>query len=173
MNVSPAPHLRQAMDYAIRTAKDPNVEEMQQLAARRFLKDLESNTWDFRPALPEFVIRIITGLFCFAQGERMDGTPLRGEPMELMPWHVFCIYNVCGFYLKRTQIRRFTEAVIGNQQCGISTSTSSVGVQFGHFAFAAGISPAMQAAVRSCSLERSAPPNHAGTSFASSSWLQL
>ena len=110
LGLSPAPHFPAAMDYAIRTAKDPNVEEMQQLAARRFLRDLDSNQWDFRPALAEFVIEIITGLFTFSQGERMDGTPLRGEPMELMPWHLFCIYNVCGFFLKGTQIRRFQEA---------------------------------------------------------------
>lgn len=110
MSLSPAPHLPAVMEYARKTAKDPNVEEMQQLGARRFLADLDSNKWDFRPALPEFVIQIITGLFSFSQGERMDGTPLRGEPMELMPWHLFCIYNVCGFYIKRTQIRRFTEA---------------------------------------------------------------
>lgn len=110
MSVSPAPHFPAVMDYARKTAKDSNVEEMQQLGARRFLNDLDSNKWDFRPALPEFVIQIITGLFSFSQGERMDGTPLRGEPMELMPWHLFCIYNVCGFYLKRSQIRRFTEA---------------------------------------------------------------
>jgi len=110
MSVSHAPHFPAVMEYARKTAKDPNVEEMQQLGARRFLDDLDSNKWDFRPALPEFVIQIITGLFSFSQGERMDGTPLRGEPMELMPWHLFCIYNVCGFYLKRSQIRRFTEA---------------------------------------------------------------
>lgn len=110
MSVSPAPHFPAVMEYARKTAKDPNVEEMQQLGARRFLNDLDSNRWDFRPALPEFVIQIITGLFSFSQGERMDGTPLRDEPMELMPWHLFCIYNVCGFYLKRSQIRRFTEA---------------------------------------------------------------
>ena len=110
MSVSPAPHLPAVMEYARKTAKDPNVEEMQQLSARRFLADLDSNRWDFRPALPEFVIEIITGLFSFSQGERLDGTPLRGEPMELMPWHLFCIYNVCGFYLKGTQIRRFTES---------------------------------------------------------------
>lgn len=110
MSLSHAPHFPAVMEYARKTAKDPNVEEMQQLSARRFLNDLDSNKWDFRPALPEFVIQIITGLFSFSQGERMDGTPLRGEPMELMPWHLFCIYNVCGFYLKRSQIRRFTEA---------------------------------------------------------------
>ena len=105
-----APHLPAVMAYARTTAKDPNVEELQQLAARRFLDDLDSNRWDFRPALAEFCIELMTGLFMFSQGERIDGTPLRGQPMELMPWHLFCIYNVCGFFEKGTQIRRFTEA---------------------------------------------------------------
>ena len=105
-----SPHFPAVLDYAKRTAEDSGIEELQRLGAKRFLEDLRDPRWEFRPALPEFVIEIITGLFCFAQGERLDGTPLRGEPMELMPWHLFCIYNVCGFYLPGTQIRRYTEA---------------------------------------------------------------
>ena len=30
----------------------------------------------FRAALPEFCVEIMTGLFAFSQGERLDGTPL-------------------------------------------------------------------------------------------------
>ena len=105
-----APHFPAVLDYATRTAEDQGVEELQRLGAQRFLRDLRDPKWNFRPALPEFCIEIITGLFCFAQGERIDGTPLRGHPMELMPWHLFCIYNVCGFYQAGTDIRRFTEA---------------------------------------------------------------
>ena len=106
------PHLRQVLDYAAATAADPGIEELQRLGARRFLADLRSGRWDFRPQLPEWVIDIVTGLFCFSQGERLDGHPLRGEPFELMPWHLFTIYNVCGFFQPGTQIRRFTEANI-------------------------------------------------------------
>ena len=43
MSLSPAPHFPAVMEYARKTAKDPNVEEMQQLGARRFLNDLGSN----------------------------------------------------------------------------------------------------------------------------------
>ena len=107
-----APHLRQVITWAAKTAADPGIEEMQRLGADRFLSDLESGRWDFRPQLPEFVIDLVTGLFCFSQGERLDGHPLRGEPFELMPWHLFTIYNVCGFFNKGTEIRRFTEANI-------------------------------------------------------------
>ena len=107
-----APHLEQVLRYARQIADDDGIEELQRLGCRRFLDDLDSGRWDFRPALPEFCLEIMTGLFSFAQGERMDGTPLRGQPLELMPWHVYCTYAICGFYLPGTQIRRFTEADI-------------------------------------------------------------
>lgn len=107
-----APHLRQVITWAAKTAADPGIEEMQRLGAKRFLADLISARWDFRPQLAEWVIDIVTGLFSFSQGERLDGHPLRGEPFELMPWHLFVIYNVCGFYVPGTQIRRFAEANI-------------------------------------------------------------
>lgn len=110
--MSKAPHLREAIAYAQHVANDPGIEELQRLGCQRFLDDLRGGRWDFRPALPEFCIEIMTGLFSFAQGERLDGSPLRGEPLELMPWHVYAIYAICGFYEKGTQIRRFTEADI-------------------------------------------------------------
>jgi phage terminase large subunit-like protein len=103
-------HLRAVMEYAMETADSQQVEELQRLAARRFLLDLRSGRWEFRPGLPEFLIDTVQGLFCFSQGERLDGTPLRGQPMELMPWHLFSYYNIGGFFYPGTQIRRFTEA---------------------------------------------------------------
>ena len=106
------PHLREALRYAQETAGDEGIEELQRLGCRRFLEDLESGRWDFRPALPEFCLEIMTGLFAFAQGERLDGSPLRGQPLELMPWHVYATYAICGFYEKGTDLRRFTEADI-------------------------------------------------------------
>lgn len=107
-----APHFEEAVRYARSVANDPGIEELQRLGCQRFLDDLASGRWDFRPALPEFCLEIMTGLFAFAQGERLDGTPLRGMPLELMPWHVYATYAICGFYEKATQIRRFTEADI-------------------------------------------------------------
>jgi len=110
--MSKAPHLEQVLRYARDVAGDPGIEEMQRLGCRRFLDDLDSGRWDFRPALPEFCLEIMTGLFSFAQGERLDGTPLRGQPLELMPWHVYATYAICGFYEKGSELRRFTEADI-------------------------------------------------------------
>ena len=105
-----APHLDQVLRYARDVADDPGIEELQRLGCRRFLDDLDSGRWDFRPALPEFCLEIMTGLFSFAQGEHLDGSPLRGEPLELMPWHVYATYAICGFYEPGTDLRRFTEA---------------------------------------------------------------
>ena len=105
-----APHLAAAIRYAEETEADEDLELMQRLGARRFLDDLRGGRFDFRPGLAEFVIETMTGLFSFSQGERLDGSPLRGQPFELMPWHLFTIYNVCGFFLPGTQVRRFQEA---------------------------------------------------------------
>ena len=105
-----APHFEIAWRYARDTWDDKGIEELQRLGCRRFLDDLESGRWDFSPAIPEFCIEIMTGLFSFSQGERLDGTPLRGAPFELMPWHVYVTYAIGGFLQPGTQLRRFTEA---------------------------------------------------------------
>lgn len=107
-----APHFQLSIDYAKSVVDDPGRHELTRLGCRRYLDDLESDKYDFKPALPEFCIELMTGLFSFSQGERMDGTPLRGVPFELMPWHLFCTYAICGFYWAGTDLRRFTEADI-------------------------------------------------------------
>ena len=52
-------------------------------ACERFLSDLENSEYDFNPKDAEFVIKIIENTFCHMQGERLDGSPLRGEPFLL------------------------------------------------------------------------------------------
>ena len=120
--MSKAPHLDAVLRYARDTWDDKGIEECQRLGARRFLDDLEDPRWEFKTALPEFCIEIMTGLFAFSQGERLDGSPLRGQPLELMPWHLFCTYNICGFFLPGTQIRRFTEAGIFAPRKSVKTT---------------------------------------------------
>ena len=61
---------------------------------------------------PEFCIQIIEKTMCHQQGEKLDGTPLRGKPFLLEPFHKFIIYNLVGFKLKGTGIVRFHEALI-------------------------------------------------------------
>ena len=52
----------------------------------------------------------------------MDGTPLRGEPFLLEPFHKFIVYNLVGFKLKDTDIVRFHEALIYIPRKNIKTS---------------------------------------------------
>lgn len=78
----------------------------------RFLKDLKNEEYDFKPKDAEFVIQIIEKTFVHDKGERLDGTPLRGQPFILEPWQKFIIYNLLGFFHKGTIMRRFKEAFI-------------------------------------------------------------
>src|SRR5690625_7197519 len=78
----------------------------------RFLNDLEDEEYDFKPKDAEFVIQIIEKTFVHDKGERLDGTPLRGQPFILEPWQKFIIYNLLGFFHKGTIMRRFKEAFI-------------------------------------------------------------
>ena len=92
------------------------------LGCKRFLKDLQNPDYDFNPKNAEFVIQIIETTFCHQQGERLDGTPLRGTPFLLEPFHKFIVYNLLGFYEKGTQIVRFHEAFIYIPRKNIKTS---------------------------------------------------
>lgn len=82
------------------------------LAVKRFYKDLENKEYEFKPADADWAIGFIQGTITHREGERMDGTPLTGEPFLLEPWQKFVIYNILGFYEKGTKIRRFKEAFI-------------------------------------------------------------
>nr|DAM27579.1 MAG TPA: terminase large subunit [Caudoviricetes sp.] len=91
-------------------------------ACERFERDLQSPDFDFNPIEAEFVIRIIERTFVHQQGERLDGTPLRGQPFLLEPFHKFIVYNLLGFYKKGTKERRFKEALIYIPRKNIKTS---------------------------------------------------
>ncbi len=79
---------------------------------QRFFGMTENEKYELRHKDPEFVISIIENTFVHDQGERLDGTPLRGEPFLLEPWQKFIIYNLVGFYHFGTNIRVFKEAFI-------------------------------------------------------------
>lgn len=91
-------------------------------AAKRFLNDLESSEYTFRPKDAEFCISIIESTFCHFQGEKIDGTPLQGTPFLLTDYHKFIIYNLLGFYHKGTKKRRFKEAFIYLPRKNIKTT---------------------------------------------------
>ena len=89
---------------------------------QRFLDDLRSERYDFNPKDAEFVIQIIENTFCHQQGEDKYGNPLRGTPFLLMPFHKFIIYNLLGFKIKGTEIRRFHECLIFIPRKNVKTS---------------------------------------------------
>ena len=81
-------------------------------ACQRFRAMLDNPKYELRHKDPEFVIGIIERTFVHDQGERLDGTPLRGQPFLLEPWQKFIVYNLVGFYHRGTRIRVFHEAFI-------------------------------------------------------------
>lgn len=101
------------MEYAtsvIEGKKIANKETIQM--CQRFLDDLKNPVYEFKPKDAEFVIQIIEKTFVHDKGERLDGTPLRGQPFILEPWQKFIIYNLLGFFFVDTIIRRYKEAFI-------------------------------------------------------------
>lgn len=111
------------MDYVtsiVDGTKPANREQIQ--GCERFLRDLKNTDYDFNPKDAEFVIGIIEKTFVHAQGEMLDGTPLRGTPFLLEPFHKYQVYNLLGFYHKRTSVRRFKEAFIYIPRKNIKTS---------------------------------------------------
>lgn len=91
-------------------------------AVNRFFRDLENQDYWMDYKDPEFCIQIIEKTICHSQGERLDGTPLRGTPFLLEPFHKFIIYNLVGFKLKGTKIVRFHEALIYIPRKNIKTT---------------------------------------------------
>lgn len=111
------------IEYAesIRDEKKIACKELKQ-AVERFFNDLENPDYEIDHKAPDFCIGIIESTFCHQQGEKLDGTPLRGTPFLLEPFHKFIIYNLVGFKLKGTNIVRFHEALIFIPRKNIKTS---------------------------------------------------
>lgn len=88
----------------------------------RFFRDLNNPDYELSTKAPEFCIQIIEKTIKHQQGEALDGTPLRGTPFLLEPFHKFIIYNLVGFKLKGTDVVRFHEALIFIPRKNIKTS---------------------------------------------------
>lgn len=82
------------------------------MACQRFLDDLKRPDLELHTKEPDFVICIIERLMVHKQGEAIDGTPLTNKPLILLPWQIFIVYNLIGFYLKGTNERRYKEAFV-------------------------------------------------------------
>jgi phage terminase large subunit-like protein len=116
-------HWPVALKYAedIRDGKITANEERKQ-AVERFFRDLENPAYEMKCRDPEFCIQIIEKTLCHQQGEKLDGTPLRGEPFVLEDFHIFIIYNLLGFKIKGTNIVRYHEALIYIPRKNIKTT---------------------------------------------------
>lgn len=112
-SLSKAKNWPAVLEYAesIRDGRKIACEELKQ-AVERFFRDLENPEYEIDPKAPEFCIGIIEKTLCHQQGEKLDGTPLRGTPFLLEPWQKFIIYNLVGFKLAGTDIVRFHEALV-------------------------------------------------------------
>lgn len=122
-SLSKAKHWQTVLDYAesVRSGKKVACLELRQ-AVDRFFRDLDNPDYTMSPAWPEFCIGIIEKTLCHQQGERLDGTPLRGTPFLLEPYHMFVIYNLVGFRLAGTEILRYHEALIYVPRKNIKTT---------------------------------------------------
>lgn len=101
------------INYAksIREGEKVACKELQQ-AVERFFQDLENPDYWMDSKAPEFCIQIIEKTLCHQQGEKLDGTPLRGTQFKLEPYQKFIIYNLVGFKLAGTDIVKYHEALI-------------------------------------------------------------
>lgn len=77
-----------------------------------FLSMLEDPRYEVRTQDADFVIGIIQSSFRHRQGERLDGTPLRGTPFLLEPWQKFVVYGILIFFYPGTLERVVKEAFI-------------------------------------------------------------
>lgn len=96
---------------SIRSGEKKACPELRQ-AVDRFFSDLENPDYWIDNRAAEFCIQIIEKTLCHQQGERLDGTPLRGEPFLLEPFQKFILYNLVGFKLTGTNIVKYHEALI-------------------------------------------------------------
>lgn len=87
-----------------------NVEQMQMV--QRYQNDLKNKDYDFKVYQAEFVIKLIEKTLVHIQGEDENAISFRGKPFKLSPWQKFIIYNLLGFFIKGTKVRRFKEAFI-------------------------------------------------------------
>ena len=74
------------MEYAesIQDGSKPACKELRQ-AVDRFFRDLQNPAYEMDGKAPEVCIGIIAKTLCHQQGERQDGTPLRGDPVFPAP----------------------------------------------------------------------------------------
>lgn len=102
-----------AIDYAHQVCEGKRLAGKEVvLSCRRFLNDLQREDLELRTKEPDLVINIVERLMVHKQGQDMNGQPLMNAPFRLLPWQIFLVYNMLGFYFKGTNERRYKEAFI-------------------------------------------------------------
>ena len=106
-------HWPAVLEYAesIRDGRKAACPELCQ-AVDRFFADLQNPVYWLDCKAAEFCIQSIQKTLCHQQGERLDGTPLRGEPFLLEPYQLFIVYSLVGFKLAGADIVKYHEALI-------------------------------------------------------------
>lgn len=82
------------------------------LAAKRFRAMCANPRYEVRTRDADFVIGIIETTMVHRQGEKLDGTPLRGTPFLLEPWQKLCVYGMLCFFYAGTKERVVKECLI-------------------------------------------------------------
>lgn len=82
------------------------------LCCERFKRMLADPRYEWNPRAADFVIGIIETTWAQRQGEDMEGRPLRGKPLQLLPWQKFVCYGMLGFWWPGGKLQVVTEALI-------------------------------------------------------------
>lgn len=84
------------------------------LACQRFLDDYSGKTGCvLRTEGPETAITIIERTLKLREGiDPITGETFHGKPFRLQPWQKFIVYNILGFFDRKSGIRKYREAFI-------------------------------------------------------------
>ena len=82
------------------------------LGCQRFVRMLSDTRYEWNPKDADFVIGVIEATWAQRQGEALDGTPLRGKPLKLLPWQKFVCYGMLGFWYPGCTLQLVTEVLI-------------------------------------------------------------
>ena len=82
------------------------------LGAKRFVEMCSSGRYELKYRDADLVISLIEAMFKHRKGQKLDGTPIKGQPFLLEPWEKFCIYGMLIFYFPGTRERVVKEALI-------------------------------------------------------------
>ena len=95
------PGVQSAVDYAADVvAGTVDAGHLVHLACERFRRDLDEDTWEFRPELAERAMDFA------GQMPNIKGIEA-GRPLRLMPWQRLVFTNLFGFVEPGTNTRRF------------------------------------------------------------------